>query len=668
MIDPAGAGIYFEHASPVIENTSVTGASHGGIVGVASVSFISETAIIDCAEDGILLQGGWSDIHDNEIWGTTSVLVDNQQLYGDGASFLESPGHPMTATLHDNVINYSDRAGVSSFGANVTLGDNGISCSALDLDGGSRTASTTCLSTRAATRAAAGIRRRARKIRARSHRRRWSPAWSDPTPGWVSGHVDKASMRQTGPVNTTFFGVSRRHAEADQRDRDRGFRGVQRPEQWHGRRRASRQRYPRRPAIDARAADAPGSGSGSGSATTYAFACAGNTTPPTVPSMVAVTGSAGTLNTDLTSLIMMNFVTPYSGPVELCTGEPCTDTNFLSSTAATNGAYSFSVATNSAPVPGYVEIPAAGSGSAATLLTLSYVGTPYVKDTVVPFTVLAPQAAVALAQNAGARCTTGAGLGFVTFKAVDCNGTVITDSTNVHGSLTQNGSAAGDPPIDIYQTIVAALASAGYSQFDSQAAPLEGIFIVCGVPARETTVSVSYSSGSDVESCRSACSPSAAPRPRLSRSRVIDARGGGRRTRVLQRPVGEPRDRAHRAGQGDVGAVMNRSRLRPHGSRASGSKLTVFEDGTFRALTDDEWRTVVIREPAIRMRGEGETITEHRAPDGVAFTARDLADAIAKTEHAGRGSSEWFGGIDVHHTFFEGIEDEDGVWSIRWGS
>jgi|HubBroStandDraft_6_1064221.scaffolds.fasta_scaffold107815_2 hypothetical protein len=96
--------------------------------------------------------------------------------------------------------------------------------------------------------------------------------------------------------------------------------------------------------------------------------------------------------------------------------------------------------------------------------------------------------------------------------------------------------------------------------------------------------------------------------------------------------------------------------------------MKVFEDGKFRPLTDDEWRTVVIREPTIRMRGEGETISEHRAPDGAAFTVRDLADAIAKTEHAGRGSSEWFGGIDVHHVFFEGIEEDDGVWSISWGS
>jgi hypothetical protein len=112
--------------------------------------------------------------------------------------------------------------------------------------------------------------------------------------------------------------------------------------------------------------------------------------------------------------------------------------------------------------------------------------------------VLAPQAAVALAQNAGSQCTTGAGLGFVTYKAVDCAGNVVTDSANVHGTLMQNAVAVGDPPIDIYQTLVAVLTSLGQSS--TQAVPLQGIFIVCGVPAGETTVNLTYSgSGSDVD-------------------------------------------------------------------------------------------------------------------------------------------------------------------------
>lgn len=92
------------------------------------------------------------------------------------------------------------------------------------------------------------------------------------------------------------------------------------------------------------------------------------------------------------------------------------------------------------------------------------------------------------------------------------------------------------------------------------------------------------------------------------------------------------------------------------------------EQKSFRELTDAEWNRVVIVEPSIKMRGEGDKVVEHRAPDGKHFTVRDLTAAVCETEKQGRGDSEWYGGIDVHHTFFEGIELEDGVWCIHWGS
>jgi hypothetical protein len=89
----------------------------------------------------------------------------------------------------------------------------------------------------------------------------------------------------------------------------------------------------------------------------------------------------------------------------------------------------------------------------------------------------------------------------------------------------------------------------------------------------------------------------------------------------------------------------------------------------FRPLTDDEWARVVLRVPFIKLRGESELVVEHAAPDGHAFTTRDLSRAIEEAERQGRGASEWLGGIDVHHTFFEGIRlGSDGVWSIDWGS
>jgi hypothetical protein len=100
-------------------------------------------------------------------------------------------------------------------------------------------------------------------------------------------------------------------------------------------------------------------------------------------------------------------------------------------------------------------------------------------------------------------------------------------------------------------------------------------------------------------------------------------------------------------------------------------RLSVYQpdkDEKFRDLTDDEWQRVVLCAASIRMCGETDKIVEHAAPAG-AFTVRDLAAAIAETERQGRGDSNWLGGIDVHHVFFEGIEqNDDGVWAIRWGS
>ncbi|MFI6996408.1 hypothetical protein [Nocardia sp. NPDC050175] len=94
----------------------------------------------------------------------------------------------------------------------------------------------------------------------------------------------------------------------------------------------------------------------------------------------------------------------------------------------------------------------------------------------------------------------------------------------------------------------------------------------------------------------------------------------------------------------------------------------VFEDGDFRDLTDDEFDRVVLDLPALNLRGFGDPV-EHRAPNGKCFTVRDLVAAISETERSTRQQSQWFGGIDVHHIFFEGIhEGDDGVWEIYWGS
>ncbi|WP_405489232.1 hypothetical protein [Nocardia sp. NBC_00511] len=94
----------------------------------------------------------------------------------------------------------------------------------------------------------------------------------------------------------------------------------------------------------------------------------------------------------------------------------------------------------------------------------------------------------------------------------------------------------------------------------------------------------------------------------------------------------------------------------------------VLRDGNFRELTVDELDQVVLESAALNLRSLGEPVA-HQAPNGKWFTVRDLVAAVAETERRTRQQSEWFGGMDVHHIFFEGIEEDvDGAWTVYWGS
>ena len=95
----------------------------------------------------------------------------------------------------------------------------------------------------------------------------------------------------------------------------------------------------------------------------------------------------------------------------------------------------------------------------------------------------------------------------------------------------------------------------------------------------------------------------------------------------------------------------------------------VFNQDTkeFRPLTPEELGSIAFRAGEIRLRGESGEIVTHHAPNGTFFTVEQLLEAVEETERQTRSESEWFGGVDVHHVFFEGIhpsEDEDGVWDI----
>ncbi len=100
------------------------------------------------------------------------------------------------------------------------------------------------------------------------------------------------------------------------------------------------------------------------------------------------------------------------------------------------------------------------------------------------------------------------------------------------------------------------------------------------------------------------------------------------------------------------------------------ARALVVDEDDDRALTEDEAARVVLRAPSIRLGSlDAEGSVEHRAPDGETFTVHDLLGAIAETERQLRAETNWMGGIDVHHIYFEGLEETpEGVWVCAWGS
>jgi hypothetical protein len=98
------------------------------------------------------------------------------------------------------------------------------------------------------------------------------------------------------------------------------------------------------------------------------------------------------------------------------------------------------------------------------------------------------------------------------------------------------------------------------------------------------------------------------------------------------------------------------------------------DEEPFREATQEEWDAIVFEQPYLRIIGLVEEAIEHRATNGKNFSAKELIQAIEATEKQTRSKSEWFGGIDAHHIFFEGLSfvevDGQGIetWRVYWGS
>ena len=120
--------------------------------------------------------------------------------------------------------------------------------------------------------------------------------------------------------------------------------------------------------------------------------------------------------------------------------------------------------------------------------------------------------------------------------------------------------------------------------------------------------------------------------------------------------------------------IENTANLRAApGAKISSVKLNAEvatgEPPAFRSLSPEELKSVAFRAARIQLRGAGGIPVEHQATNGVQFTVQDMLDAVEETERQTREKSEWFGGMDIHHIYFEGIHPaSDGVWDIEWGS
>jgi hypothetical protein len=88
-----------------------------------------------------------------------------------------------------------------------------------------------------------------------------------------------------------------------------------------------------------------------------------------------------------------------------------------------------------------------------------------------------------------------------------------------------------------------------------------------------------------------------------------------------------------------------------------------------RRLTLEEYSKVAFRGESIRLKSKSGEVVSHQALNGSFFTVYELLCAVEETERRTRAKSEWLGGIDAYHIYFEGIEPgDDDVWEICWGS
>jgi hypothetical protein len=85
-------------------------------------------------------------------------------------------------------------------------------------------------------------------------------------------------------------------------------------------------------------------------------------------------------------------------------------------------------------------------------------------------------------------------------------------------------------------------------------------------------------------------------------------------------------------------------------------------------LSEEELKTAAFVGDQITFEGPSGTVMTFKTVKGY-FTVLELVRVIVEFEKHDRPKTNWFGGIDTHHIYFEGIAScNNGIHSIYWGS
>lgn len=98
------------------------------------------------------------------------------------------------------------------------------------------------------------------------------------------------------------------------------------------------------------------------------------------------------------------------------------------------------------------------------------------------------------------------------------------------------------------------------------------------------------------------------------------------------------------------------------------NKITKFDSDNeiFLDVSKEEMETVVYKNTTISIISNNCT-KFFQNENG--FTVEDLFDCVLDVEKIARPRTEWFGGIDAHHVYFEGLQEvSKGCYLVFWGS